>query len=63
MFCLFFSPLYEYLFQRRVKLLDGFEDEIVIGLALNHLFSADTNTPDPKKMQMELTGREIHLHE
>jgi hypothetical protein len=38
------------------QLLDGLEDEIVVGLALNHLFSADNNYPDPMKMQMELTG-------
>ena len=46
---------------KKITEILGFEDEVVINLAVSELESQDEKGPCPKKIQLNLTGFYLHL--
>ncbi len=56
------KPVLTQWIEQKVTSILGFEDEIVSSTAINLFLPSDNSSPDPKKAQLDLTGKFVRLH-
>ena len=56
------KPVLTQWIEQKITSILGFEDEIVSSTAINLFLPSDSASPDPRKAQLDLTGKFISLH-
>ncbi len=57
------KPVLTQWIEQKVTLILGFEDEIVSSTAINLFLPSDNSSPDPKKAQLDLTGKFVIIRQ